>query len=355
MWTRRKFLAGASGALATPFIGTKAFSQSTTIPLAWIRQFAPAAIVQKQMEFARAGGLNLELISFNRGLDGMVALQKGDVVASDILVNFSHFCMALAQGADFTVVSGSCQGLNEILISPSLVPAAELDKKNLAYTGGKPWELMKGKSVGCARGSHQEFILRLFLRKNGMDIDKDIKFIDLKSNTDQALALKQGSVDIALITEPTSTQARLDGYGILLTHGYEGNEFTKLNSPLIVRTDFMNKSPDVVQKLVDAHVKAIQHYHADRAAWAADTAAVTLFSKETLTYLMNPQSLGLDPKYWANVSLSWELPLESIKKLSSGLAQAGFIPQDVTDKVVPRIEYRFLEKATGKSKAELGA
>lgn len=355
MWSRRKFLGTTAGVIAAPFISKMGYSQSSSVPLAWIRQFAPAAIVQKEAEFAQAAGLKLELINFNRGLDGMVALQKGDAVASDILVNFSHLCMALAQNVDLTVVSGSCEGLTEILIAPKLVSANELDEKNKAYIGGKAWELMRGRSIGCARGSHQEFILRLYLKRNGLDVEKDIKFVDLKSNTDQALALKQGSIDIALITEPTSTQARLDGYGILLTHGYEGNEFTRMNSPLIVRTDFMNKSPEAVQKLVDAHVKAIGHYQTDRAAWVNDTAAVTLFSKDTLNYLMNPQSLGLDPRYWANAGLNWRLPRDSIKNLANGLADAGFIPTNVTDKVLSKIEYSFLEKATGKSKSELGA
>ncbi len=354
MYTRRKFLAGSAAVVGMPYLSRSAQAQASTLQLAWIRQFAPAAIVEKEVEFAKEAGVTIELIGFNRGLDGMVALSKGDAQASDILVNFSHLCMALAQNIDLTVVSGSCGGLSEVVIAPGLLEASDIDDKNKAYAGSTPpWELVKGRKVGCARGSHQEFILRLGLRSAGMTAD-DIEFVDVKTNADQALALQQGAIDVALITEPTATQTRLDGYGILLTDGHV-HPFTRLNSPLIVRTDFLKSNPETVQALVDAHVKAISFYHDDRAAWVTDTAKTTLYDNATLEHLMNPEGAGLDPQYWSNVSLDWTLPMESIQALSAGLYEAGFLQSDVTDKLPSHIDYTFLSKATGKSPEELGA
>ena len=351
---RRRFLAGSAAALATPFLPRQAFGQSKTLKLAWIRQFAPAGLVQKEVDLAKADGLNIELIGFNRGLDGLVALQKGDAVAADCLVGYSQFCLALNQGIDLTLISGSSAGLNAILISPKAVPKGEIDEKNMAYKGAEPWKQLAGKNVGMARGSQAEFLLRAYMKQHKMDLDKDAKFVDLKTNADQALALQQGSIDVAVLIEPSATQSRLNGHGVLLSYPYDAGEFAKLNSGLIVRTDALKQYPDELQRLVNAHVKAIQFYQSDRAALVTDTAKVTLFDTKVLNHLMNPQSLGLDPKYWINMEFDVRLPKSALEQYAKLLFESGGVPKDVSAEVGAHLDYSMLEKATKKSRSELG-
>ena len=353
--TRRKFLAG-SAAVTMAGVGSRnAMSQQPTLNIAWIRQFAPAALVQKEAELLKAEGVNVNMIGFTRGLDGVIAMQKGDADLADCLLGYSLVGTALSQGIDLTMVSGSSLRLTAIVIAPKHVPSDALDTKNLAYTGSQPAELLRGKTVAGARGSQQEFLLRSFLKANGMTIEKDIKFVDLKSNTDQALALQQGSVDAAIMIEPTALQTRLDGYGTLLTFGYDAERITTLNAPLVFRTDFIKKNPELVQRIVNAHVKAIKFYGSDREAWAKDTAAVTLFNPNTINHLMNSKGLGLDPKYWDNVELSYMLPIKKIQTFARNLFEAGFLPKDVSDLIAQHADFSFLAKATGMSPEQLGA
>src|SRR6478609_5149306 len=150
---RRHFLMGTAATVGMSMAMRPARAQAKTIKLAWIRQFAPAALVQKEVDLAKAEGLNVELVGFNRGLDGMIALQKGDAIAADCLVGYSQFCLALSQGIDLTVIAGSCSGLNAILIAPRVLPKDQVDDKNKAYTGKEPWKHLAGKTVGTARGS----------------------------------------------------------------------------------------------------------------------------------------------------------------------------------------------------------
>jgi ABC-type nitrate/sulfonate/bicarbonate transport system substrate-binding protein len=355
MPTRRRLLkTGLLLAAAPAILRPRPARAGGTLNVGWMRQFAPAGVVQKEADIAKEAGLTVNLINFTRGLDGLIAMQKGDIEMTDTLMGYSQFCVALGQGIDVTMVAGTSQGLTEILIAPKQIPAGQYDEKNRAYTGLAPWELLRGKAVGGARGSQQEFVLRYYLREHGMSFEKDIRFIDLKANTDQSLALRQGSIDAACVIEPTAMQARIDGYAALLDFGYDKNNVTKLNAGLLGRTAFIKQNRDVVQTMVDSHVKALTGYKADRAAWVKDTAAVTLFKPDTLGHLLNPAQYGLDPKYWYNLDISEMLPLVAMKDYAKSIFAAGFVAKDVSDQIDAHVDYSFLEKATGRTRAQLG-
>jgi len=293
-------------------------------------------------------------VGFSRGLDGLVALQKGDAVAANCLIGYSQFCLALAQGIDVTLIAGAALGLNAILISPKALPKGLIDEKNKAYSGPEPWKHLAGKTVGMARGSQAEFLLRAYMKSHGMDLTKDAKFVDLKTNADQALALQQGSIDVAVLVEPSATQSRIAGHGVLLSYPYDAGQFAKLNSGLLVRTDALKQYPDELQRLVNSHVKAIQFYQNDRTALVNDTAKVTLFDLPTMTHLLNPQSLGLDPKYWVNLEFDLRLPKSAIELYAKNLFDSGGLPKDVSGQVGAQIDYTMLSNATKLSRSELG-
>ncbi len=147
---------------------------------------------------------------------------------------------------------------------------------------------------------------------------------------------------------------RIDGYGLLLSHGYDAGDFVRLNSSLLVRTDAIETYRPEIQVMVDAHVKAIKFYQDNRAAWVADTAKVTLFDKNVLTHLLNPQELGLEPKYWNNIEFDVRLPVKPLQQMAHNLFVSKYVPSDVSGDIGKHVNYSFLEKATGKSRAELG-
>jgi ABC-type nitrate/sulfonate/bicarbonate transport system substrate-binding protein len=352
---RRTLLTGSAAALAFPMLARKANAQTPSLKLAWIRQFAPAGLVQKEAELAKAEGLNVELVGFTRGLDGLVALQKGDAIAADCLIGYSQFALALSQGIDVTMISGSALGLNSILISPRLLDKGTVDDKNKAYIGTEPWKHLVGRTIGMARGSQAEFLMRGYMKTHGLDINKDAKFVDLKTNTDQALALQQGSIDVAVLVEPSATTSRIAGYGVLLAYPYDAGEFARLNSGLIVRTDALKQYPEELQKLVNAHVKAIKFYQSDRAALVTDTARATLFDTNAMTHLLNPQAKALNPKYWLNLEFDYRLPRTAIELYAKNLYDFGGLRKDVSKEIAAHLDYSMLAKATNLSRSELGA
>jgi ABC-type nitrate/sulfonate/bicarbonate transport system substrate-binding protein len=351
---RRTFLTAAGTALAFPMISRGYAAGLRPIKLAWIRQFAPAAVVQKGVELAGKAGLEVELVGFNRGLDGMVAIQKGDVIGANCLVGYSQFCLALSEGIDLTCISGSARGLNAMLISTKLVPPEHVDKKNAAYAGPEPWKLLAGKKVGTARGSQMEFLLRSYMAVHGMNFERDITFIDLKTNADEVLALQQGAIDVAVIVEPSATQVRLAGNAVLLAYPYDAGAFANLNSGLVVRSDAIGHYGPELQTLVNAHVAAIDYYNQNGSSRVTDTAKTTMFDPAVLTHVMDPAALGLDPKYWKNVNFDYALPEAGLTLFFKDLYQSGFVRKDVSGELAQHLDYSMLMRATQRSKADLG-
>jgi hypothetical protein len=82
---------------------------------------------------------------------------------------------------------------------------------------------------------------------------------------------------------------------------------------------------------------------------------VTLFDKDVVDRLFNPESLGLKPELWKNVGIGYELPVDSFQQLAKELQTTGFVQQDVSSKVPGAVDLTALAKVTGKSQSQLGA
>jgi ABC-type nitrate/sulfonate/bicarbonate transport system substrate-binding protein len=354
--TRRCFLVGAGSVLAAPMITGRASAQAKLRPvkIAWNRQFVPAAVVQKGADLAAEAGLQVELVNFTRSLDGMVAMQKGDVFIANCLIGIPQFSLALSKGIELTAISGAVKNTVAVIASRQALPKDQIDEKNVVYIGPDPWKQLVGKKVGFARGSAAEFLLRSSMKANGLDFQKDIQFVDVKSNGDQVLALQQGGIDFAVLAEPAGVQTRIAGYGVLLAYPYAAGEFTRENTPFVVRTDALEDYKAELQVLIDAHVKATKHYQDNLAEWVKDSAKVTLYGQTALDHLMDPERLGLDPKYWANATLGLMLPVQDLQSYAKALFADGFIQQDVSDQIERHLNYSFLSNATGAARADLG-
>lgn len=365
---RRQFLRNGaiSGAaiMAAPLLaacgesdgaGTSADDGATHVRQGWIRQFAPSAVSEKEVEILKRNRQSAELVAFNRGLDGLVAMENGDIDYTAYLLGYTHLIQAMAENIPVKVLAGSGSGISEVLIRPDLIPDGDYDDVNKAYAGDNAWELMRGRKVGIARGSTQEFITRSYLNFHDMSFETDIEFIDLKSNTDQLIALERGDVEIAVPIVPSATQARVEGYGALLAHPFDAGDFTRLNTALIVRQGFIDEAPESAQAVVDAHVEAVDFYNASAAQWVEDTVKVTLFDQEVIQHLMFPDLLGLEPELWQNVFIDYVIPVEEVQKLAAELFEAGFVEQDVSDQIPDVVDLSLLEQSTGKSASELGA
>ena len=72
---------------------------------------------------------------------------------------------------------------------------------------------LRGKAGGVNRfGSNTDFVLRLVLRKNAIDPDKDVRLIQVGGTAQMVAAISRGLIQFALFNEPFVRQAEKLGF-----------------------------------------------------------------------------------------------------------------------------------------------
>lgn len=141
--------------------------------------------------------------------------------------------------------------------------AAAKDGKVIFSAGGNPMELwskekygditeLQGKKVAATvPGSTIDESLRRALSDSGMDSDHDVNIAYLQSAPASYSALTSGVVDAAVLSVPSSIQARLDGFTLV----------SKLEiAPTVVAAngEFFTNNQDVVKRFVEAMAEATE-------------------------------------------------------------------------------------------------
>ncbi len=150
---------------------------------------------------------------------------------------------AIAQGVPIRIVAMTGRGSDGILVraDSSINTIADL----------------KGKKIATIRASILDVLLLLALEEAGLDPQKDVEIVYFSTLGDMINALKTGQVDATANTEPFMTEAENAGWGRILLY------FTAYwkNHPccvVVARTDFAQKHPDLVEKILRAHVRAVR-------------------------------------------------------------------------------------------------
>ena len=93
------------------------------------------------------------------------------------------------------------RAMASLLDSPTYALIARAEFKSLKD--------LKGRTVGIANfGGTDEVIARLLFKSQGIDADRELKFIAVGTDRARLAALKEGLVDVAIITPPGDTMGR---------------------------------------------------------------------------------------------------------------------------------------------------
>jgi len=205
---------------------------------------------------------------------------------------------------------------------------------------------LKGRPVGVTSpGSQTHMILGYLLAKNGVK-PEDVKIIGAGGNT-MPLALEKDSVHAGMMLDPFFTAFLKQGKGFALvdmftikgTQAAMGGDVQ--GTTLLTRPDVIAKRPAVVQKMVNALVKANKLI----ASSSGDAMAALL-----------PKELAGDPKLYAE---SFEhakegfppdslVSKEGVARVIETMRVFGAVPADV--KLEPESVYdnRYVQKALGR-------
>ncbi len=185
-------------------------------------------------------GIEVEPIYMGGGMNSLAALTSGSVqfLSAGSTANIS----ARLGGADVVMLA---------------VQSNKLDYTLFSTAGIKKPEDLRGKIVtGTRPGASADSALRLFLRKWGLEPDKDVIFISVAESQQGRLnALSHGSVAATVLSPPFSGMARQLGLHELadlrkLDIEYSGNSIAAMGS-------YIRSHPTTVENFLKGYVESI--------------------------------------------------------------------------------------------------
>jgi len=285
-----------------------------------------------------AKGVKVEAIGFNTGNDVLTALVSKSIDVGQ--VTYLHYAVALDKGFDVVAISGQVSGGSVMLVTNDLPVTAEdwpsLKKVIAEYkAAGKPFR------VAASRGNAQDIHMRGAFAKQGIDVNKDVQFVNIPNPSDHLQALRRGEIELICTVEPFGSQILQLNAAKLFTHPYD-QAAGKLTNLMLTRSDVVAAEPKALEETVRAIVKIDEYIGSDKQAWIDVINKVTGLDKAVASDAIG--NLYPDP----------EMHRASALAIAAMMRDLKYINSDVSAAVEKNLDYRFLEAATGKPKSALG-
>jgi ABC-type nitrate/sulfonate/bicarbonate transport system substrate-binding protein len=196
--------------------------------------FLPSGLAVRR-GFFREEGIEAEVIRMNANV-AITALASGDI---DYTMIFGSVVRAAIRGLPVRVVASLIDGSTHALIArPEFKSARDL----------------KGKTLGIqAYGATDQVAATMMFKHFGVDAEKEIKVVALGPAAARLSALKEGVVDVAVISPPADEEARKLGFNVL-ARAYELFSFPFVG--LGTHTRKIKERPDEVKRTIKALIKA---------------------------------------------------------------------------------------------------
>lgn len=197
--------------------------------------------------FFKSQGLDIQPIFVRGGPAAMAALASGEVDFAEI-------------GGAQTVMRSRARGLDVSII------ASISNATNYQVVGGKSartLEELKGKILGVTgAGAFSDFAMRTFLRRRGIDPDKDITLRAIGGSALRAGALERGIVAAAPFAPEDTVRLMRLGFPMI------ANLSDTLNIPqsiVTTRNEVLDKLPDTSKRFLKALILGIQFAKTNKA------------------------------------------------------------------------------------------
>jgi NitT/TauT family transport system substrate-binding protein len=204
--------------------------------------FLTAGLALKRGIF-RDEGLDVELIRMNANVS-VTALSTGDI---DYTMVFASVVRGALRGMPMRVVASYMDSSTHLLI-------ARPEYKNIRD--------LKGKILAVSTyGATSDVAARMMMKQGGIDPEKELKIIPLGGERSRYAALKEGIVDVAVLSPPTDTEAQRSGLRVL------SRFFEHFKLPFTgVGTNLkkLKEKPDEVKRIARAMLKSNRYIRANR-------------------------------------------------------------------------------------------
>jgi len=189
------------------------------------------------------------------GIDADVVVMQGSGIASRALVAGSvvispittpAVISAVLAGSDMVILAHTMPGvIQSLMVRPDI----------------KKTEDLKGKTIGVTTfGSLADFLVRHLARIKGLNPDKDFALLQIGTDSDRLIALRQGKIPAATLGHPQFILAQRAGYTMLWDF------FKEVDYPwseiATTRTQ-IKQDRDLVMRYMRAHLEGIAQFKKD--------------------------------------------------------------------------------------------
>jgi len=259
-----------------------------------------------ESELGSAG--RLEIKTFNAGPQAVEALFSDALDMTYIGPNPAVNAFQKSKGEAIRIVSGSTSGGAALVVKPGIKSASDLVGKTLATP---------------QLGNTQDVALRSWLEDNGLQADTqgggDVS-IHPQENAQTLETFRSGDIQGAWVPEPWATRLVREGGGEVLVDErnlWPEGRFT--TTQLVVRTEFLEKHPDVVERVLRAHVEAVDFVNnPNSGAPALVNAAVGRVTGKTL-----PDEIV--DEAWSHLTFTDDPVASSLRKSAQDAEDVGLV------------------------------
>jgi NitT/TauT family transport system substrate-binding protein len=204
--------------------------------------FLTAGVALKR-GFFKEEGFEPELIRMNANVS-VTALSTGDI---DYTMIFGSVVRAAVRGLPMKVVASFLDSSTHTLIArPEYKTVKDLRGKTLAVS---------------SFGATSDVAARMMFQRSGIDPERDLKIIALGSDRARFSALKEGIVDVAVISPPADVEGKKMGFNVL-ARAYE--LFSLPFVGLGANTKKIKERPEEIKRVLKALIKANRYITSNR-------------------------------------------------------------------------------------------
>ncbi len=215
---------------------------------------APAIVGLRRGFFAEALGddVRLDPRTFNAGPEAIEAMFSGALDVTYIGPNPAINAFARSNGEAIRIVAGAASGGAALVVAPSITAVTQLRGARLATP---------------QLGNTQDVALRAWLRAQGLASSRegggDVSVMP-QANAQTLETFRTGRIAGAWVPEPWASRLVLEGGGHVLVDErdlWPGGRF--VTTHVIVRTAFLREHPDIVERLLRGHLRAVDYVNAE--------------------------------------------------------------------------------------------
>jgi NitT/TauT family transport system substrate-binding protein len=305
-------------ALAAACGGDETAGEATTLRLGYFPNVthAPAIVGDLQGFFTDALGadVELELSYFNAGPSAVEALFGEAIDATFIGPNPAINAYSQSNGEAIRIIAGSTSGGAFLVVRPGIESVEDLVGTTLATP---------------QLGNTQDVALRAWLAAQGLSFDTagggDVSIFP-QSNADTLRAFQAGDIDGAWVPEPWATRLIQEGGGVVLIDERDlWPDGAYVTTHLIVRTEFLEENPNLVEDLLRGHLAAVRFVNDN----PEEAQRITNDGIEAITGARLPDQVIAGA--WENLTFTWDPIASSLQESADNAVGAGLLdPVDLS-------------------------